>query len=422
MPFILHYPAKLPAGEIEDRPVMSFDLYPTFLSQAHAQPAEGTILDGKDLMPYLLDQPDDPIHDVLVWDDRMGGEQVAVRKGDWKLFIDNSERWGINAEELYNLAEDIDESDNVLDAHPDVVAELKGIYIRWLEAMPPDVGDYVQIDNSDSEHLTLAGSWEASSEAQWERGGDYLTGGNSGKGEKTARFTLPLDEPGYYELEAIWPKQWPEGTVRAENVPVTINHYFGTTTAYIDQNDTYIDNKVISEYVDLGKFYFGEEGGSVTFSNEGTEGLVLVDAIRFLNWSIQDKVSPRRWRQIYWGRQAPGPEIMSEDTDGDGLINMMEFAFGLNPLVADGGAMRELGLKLSLDTETDQAELSFEGSGDRRGMVYRLEHSPDLKEWPPLAQWIAGEDITHSPEMITFLDSASKERGTFYRLVLEETQ
>ncbi|MFT7665133.1 MAG: arylsulfatase A-like enzyme, partial [Planctomycetota bacterium] len=61
--------------------------------------------------------------------------QVAIRKDDWKLI------WGINQEhrflggepELFNLAEDPEELNNLFDAHPEIVAELRPQVESWIE-------------------------------------------------------------------------------------------------------------------------------------------------------------------------------------------------------------------------------------------------------------------------------------------------
>jgi hypothetical protein len=49
------------------------------------------------------------------------GKQTAVRSGNWKL---------VNGTELYNLQNDISESNNVSAQHPEVVKQLKELFAK----------------------------------------------------------------------------------------------------------------------------------------------------------------------------------------------------------------------------------------------------------------------------------------------------
>jgi len=51
--------------------------------------------------------------------------QWAVRKSDWKyLKIGNDEY-------LFNLKEDLGEKENLIEQHPEIVLEMKGMLDRW---------------------------------------------------------------------------------------------------------------------------------------------------------------------------------------------------------------------------------------------------------------------------------------------------
>jgi arylsulfatase len=55
---------------------------------------------------------------------------IAVRKGEWKLFLNKQRGWIEDAEndmELYNLKTDVGESNNVIDLHPEIVNELSAL-------------------------------------------------------------------------------------------------------------------------------------------------------------------------------------------------------------------------------------------------------------------------------------------------------
>ena len=84
-------------------------------------------LDGHDIWPLLAgqDQAESP-YDAFYY--FRGLELQAVRSGPWKLRL--KER------ELYHLADDIGESANVADRHPEVVQRLQGL----AEKMDSDLG------------------------------------------------------------------------------------------------------------------------------------------------------------------------------------------------------------------------------------------------------------------------------------------
>ncbi|QDU90801.1 Arylsulfatase precursor [Pirellulimonas nuda] len=125
VPFVFSWPGRLPEGVEYDRPIISLDLYPTFVQLAGTDPSTlERPLDGVDLMPYIGGQKKGAPHEALFW--KM--QDAAVRVGDWKLI-----RWDSRGGdcELFNLAEDIGEENNVLEDHPDVAQSLKTKLEAW---------------------------------------------------------------------------------------------------------------------------------------------------------------------------------------------------------------------------------------------------------------------------------------------------
>jgi arylsulfatase A-like enzyme len=131
VPFVAAWKGRLPAGKVYDHPVIQLDVLPTALAAAGIPPGPGDKLDGADLLPHLTGKAAGPPHDALFW---RFGEQMAVRKGDWKLV-----RYGPNANlqageswpKLYNLAEDVGESNDLAAKHPEKVKELQSAWDRW---------------------------------------------------------------------------------------------------------------------------------------------------------------------------------------------------------------------------------------------------------------------------------------------------
>ncbi len=101
VPFILSWPGQVTAGKRYVEPVMSFDLFATFLTSGRRD--AGGVVDGVNLLPFLRGGSGVP-HPYLFWGGKWAG---ATRKGNWKLV----------GNELYDLGNDIGERSNVAGAH-----------------------------------------------------------------------------------------------------------------------------------------------------------------------------------------------------------------------------------------------------------------------------------------------------------------
>lgn len=148
VPFIVRWTGELPEGRLYRKPVLSLDVFPTVLAATGATLPEGHALDGKNLLPALRGERDEPLHEMLAWagaqHDRehnphfgeQGGHAEAragwaVRQGSWKLIDPGS------GPRLYNLDKDPGESRNLIERHPDVAARLRRAYRRWFAEMTP---------------------------------------------------------------------------------------------------------------------------------------------------------------------------------------------------------------------------------------------------------------------------------------------
>lgn len=129
------------------------------------------------------------------------------------------------------------------------------------------------IDNTESTYVTLNGSWSSSTSTSGYFGSNYLHDNNSGKGSKSVQFTPNLAKAATYEVFA----RWTAYTNRASNVPVDINYNGGNTTVTIDQKQDH------NQWISLGSYSFSTgTAGTITFRNDGTNGYVIVDAVRLV--------------------------------------------------------------------------------------------------------------------------------------------
>jgi arylsulfatase A-like enzyme len=105
VPYILNWPGKLEAGKVVEDPVLSLDLFPTFVEVAGGKNTNEDELDGVNLIPYLTGETDKKPHETMKWRFTIS---AAIRDGDWKLV-----RLPDRLPMLYNLAEDISEQSDV---------------------------------------------------------------------------------------------------------------------------------------------------------------------------------------------------------------------------------------------------------------------------------------------------------------------
>ena len=125
------WPGTVPAGRVDDQPWAFWDLMPTFVELSGATPPEGYETDGKSLVEYLKGG-DAPKREYFYWELHRGDKPVqAVRFGDWKAV-----RNGINKPiEIYDLAKDSGESNNLAESRTDLVERAQKIFD---EAHRPD--------------------------------------------------------------------------------------------------------------------------------------------------------------------------------------------------------------------------------------------------------------------------------------------
>lgn len=125
VPFIAQWKGKLPAASTYDLPVMNLDVLPTVLIAAGGTIDPAWKLDGVDLMPYLTGANTARPHDTMYW---RFGKQWAIRHHDFKLVVSKG---GSGMPELYDLAADLSESNDLAAKKPETVRELQKLWDRW---------------------------------------------------------------------------------------------------------------------------------------------------------------------------------------------------------------------------------------------------------------------------------------------------
>ncbi len=139
IPFMMQWKGRIPAGKVEDRPVIQLDIHPTALAVAGVEAKPEWKLDGVNLLPYLTGEKSGAPHEALCW---RFGRQIALRCGDWKLVkgtggsgeMERGGRGGVattEGAELYNLKEDIGEKTNLAAKNPEKLKELSEMWDKW---------------------------------------------------------------------------------------------------------------------------------------------------------------------------------------------------------------------------------------------------------------------------------------------------
>lgn len=141
IPMIMRFPGKLPKGRVCDNVISTLDIVPTTLAAADLKGVETNPLDGQNLLS-MLRRPERPqSREPLFWH---FGDQFAIRDGDWKLVqarlftidIMHGRRQPLaERPQLFNLRDDIGETTDLADRHPDIVKRLTGLYEDWLAEM-----------------------------------------------------------------------------------------------------------------------------------------------------------------------------------------------------------------------------------------------------------------------------------------------
>jgi arylsulfatase len=151
--FIARWPGKIPADTVCRETAMTIDLFPTIARLIGAELPKHKI-DGLDIWPLLSGDPNAKCpHEAFYFYYEVNQLQ-AVRSGPWKLYFPHTARTlagrpggtgGLPAHyealkvglELYNLDEDLGETKNVADEHPEVVQRLQA----YAEQAREDMGD-----------------------------------------------------------------------------------------------------------------------------------------------------------------------------------------------------------------------------------------------------------------------------------------
>lgn len=129
VPCIVSWPGRIPENKICRELATTMDFFPTFASLSGAHLPDDRKIDGHDISKLLF-QPEHAKtpYDAFYYYGRDGNPE-AIREGDWKLHIAKNRGWdkkqGPFPISLYNLKQDIGETKNSANRHPELVKRLQ---------------------------------------------------------------------------------------------------------------------------------------------------------------------------------------------------------------------------------------------------------------------------------------------------------
>jgi arylsulfatase A-like enzyme len=131
VPMIVRWPGVTEPGSHCDAPVTSTDCYPTLLEMSGLPPQPAQHVDGLSLAPLLRGE-ESLAREAIFWHyphygNQGGSPGAAIRMGDWKLI----EFFEDNHVELYHLAEDIGEKNDLAAAMPEKAQALRARLNAW---------------------------------------------------------------------------------------------------------------------------------------------------------------------------------------------------------------------------------------------------------------------------------------------------
>ncbi len=132
VPWAMRWPQNIPAGSVIDDPVIALDLLPTMIEVAGGKVDPQWDLDGISLRDRIVGNVDQIPDRPLYW--RINGStgNRAMREGDWKLYESRADN---ESPQLFQLSDDIGESNDVAQKYPDRVRSMQKSMDAWESGM-----------------------------------------------------------------------------------------------------------------------------------------------------------------------------------------------------------------------------------------------------------------------------------------------
>ncbi len=124
VPFIISWPEKIKKARDNKHICAAWDIFPTLCDIVGAEAPEG--LDGISMLPGILQEGEQGIHNYLYWEYPERGGQQAVRMGNWKAIRKDIFKANLKIQ-LFDLEKDITEDTDVADQNPEIIKQIEEI-------------------------------------------------------------------------------------------------------------------------------------------------------------------------------------------------------------------------------------------------------------------------------------------------------
>jgi len=124
VPFFIKYPGSAHTNKVYQEPVSSLDIFTTIAAVTQTRLPAGRIYDGVNLLPFIEGKADSVPHNTFYW---RSGYSKAMRKGNWKLYINEKDKKTF----LFNLAEDREELHDQSANKADIDRDLLKMLQQW---------------------------------------------------------------------------------------------------------------------------------------------------------------------------------------------------------------------------------------------------------------------------------------------------
>ncbi|MEM6885185.1 MAG: sulfatase [Verrucomicrobiota bacterium] len=124
VPFIANWPGKIKPGTF-DYPVTGIDITQTAVEMAGG---DTNLMEGENLLPYATGEKTDAPHDYIFFRRRGGVVWAVIDKEGKKLIVPS---WESKQAELYDLKQDVSESNDLFVSEPEEAARLQKAFNDW---------------------------------------------------------------------------------------------------------------------------------------------------------------------------------------------------------------------------------------------------------------------------------------------------
>ncbi len=141
VPLIVSWPNHIKPGTTNKHISAFYDMMPTICELSGVEAPKG--IDGISFKPTLLDQKQRQ-HDYLYWEFPSYKGQQAIRMGKWKGIRKNIFEGNLKLE-LYDLENDVSESNDIAHLHPDIIEKMEAIMIKEHQSSSNDNFKFKQL-------------------------------------------------------------------------------------------------------------------------------------------------------------------------------------------------------------------------------------------------------------------------------------